>query len=153
MRRDRVTFCDIADEFDDGIDLLLGEGLIAAVAIPRVTTIDDLDPDRARVELGLTKPAAASGMPSQPTLIDQAVDRGWFDVDEIVAADPAPSQNLERVAEIQVRVVQHDEACTAFVVQALIAGVDARFLEGCHTTRQNQQRSEYDQGQVFGTGR
>jgi len=59
-----MPFCDIADQFDDGIDLLIGERFIAAVAIPRVPTIDDLDADRARVELGLAEPAAAPGVPS-----------------------------------------------------------------------------------------
>ena len=153
MRCDLVPFRDIADEFDHGIDLFIWEGFVGAIAIARVAPINDLDADRARVELGLAEPAATSRMPGETVFVHQPIDGGRFDVYEIVAADSAPRQNLERVTKVEVRVVQHDETRPALVIEALVAGVDARLFEGSYTTRQQQQRSEYDQGQVVVTGR
>ena len=73
-------------------------------------------------------------MPGQATLVDQAVDGGWLDVDEVMAADPTSRQNLQRIGKVQVGVMQHDEARTTLVIEALIAGVDPGFIEACNTT-------------------
>lgn len=134
MRCDLMPFRDIADEFDHGIDLFIWEGFVGAIAISRVSAVDDLDADGARVELGLAEPAATPRMPGETAFLHQSINRRRFDVDEIVAADSAPRQNLERVTEVEVRVVQNDETRSALVIEALVAGVDARLLEGCHTT-------------------
>lgn len=131
---DGVTFGDVADEFDDSVDLFFGEGLVAPITIARVSAIDDFDADRARVEFGLAKPAAAPGMPSQATFVDQAVDGGRLHINEVMAADPASCENLQRIGKIQVGVVQHDEARTTLMIEALISCVDPRFVEGCNTT-------------------
>lgn len=76
MRRDLVARRDIADQRDDGVDLrrrVIDEVEAWGGVIPK---IDDLDADRACVELGVAAPKTLAGMPSAPVFIDQTIDRG-----------------------------------------------------------------------------
>ena len=73
-------------------------------------------------------------MPGEATLVDQSINRRGLDINEIVAAHSAARQNLQRIGKVQIGVMQHDEARTTLVIEALIAGVDPRFIEACNTT-------------------
>src|SRR5579871_954148 len=70
LGRNLVTSAEVAAEFADGRDLHLR----IRWQPTRMAGIDDLDPERTRVEVGLPSPGGSSGMPGAPVLGDELQD-------------------------------------------------------------------------------
>ena len=80
--RDRMAFRNIAAEIDYGGNL--GRGIGWHVVLGIMAGMNDFDPDRPRIEIGLALPIGFAGMPGPPTLGNQLDDAAVFE-DEIMA--------------------------------------------------------------------
>src|SRR5208282_4023171 len=81
--RDRVAREDVLGERLECGDLRLGEIAVAEL----VARVDELDADRARVDVARTRPEALARVPGAPFLRDEAI-AGAVLVDEVMAAHP-----------------------------------------------------------------
>src|SRR5438552_4168590 len=75
---------DVAAQHGDGFHLGGGKGTVAEF----VAGIDDLDADRALVDVGMAAPTADAGMPGAAVLADQRIDRAVF-LDDVMRTDSA----------------------------------------------------------------
>ena len=73
---------DVAAERDDGVDLRIGKIAVAEF----MSRIDDLDADRARVDIGDAFPRRSAAVPGAPRFRHELIDAAVF-VDEIVRGD------------------------------------------------------------------
>lgn len=138
---DAVALADVLEQRDQCLNLRLtvripqapGRGVLEA-------GIDDFDADRARVEPGAALPLAFAGVPGPLVFIQQFVDGATRVVaDQVVAADFAVGQQLQRAFQ-RSRGVMHDhELDAAVVIGRRVAGVVARTAG---TTGENEQGGE-----------
>src|SRR4051794_33329118 len=82
LGRDRVAGQDGAAQRLEGGELRLGKRAIAVL----VAGIDQLDADRAVIDVAGAGPEAAPGMPGAPRLVDELPDRAVL-LDEVMRAD------------------------------------------------------------------
>ncbi|MNL07070.1 hypothetical protein D3C87_1277300 [compost metagenome] len=145
-RADVVTLADVLEQDDQGLHLRF------AVGIPETagrgvleTRIDDLDADGAGVQPGPALPLAFSGVPGPQVFIHQFVDGRVFVVtDQVMAADFAMGQQLQRTLQRGGGVMHHHELDTAVVIGGRVTGVVARTTG---TTGQEHQR--HDESKKF----
>ena len=91
-RRNAVAREDVAAERDHGVDLRVGEIAVAEF----VPGIDDLDADRARIDVGHALPRRHAGMPGAPRFRHELIDAAVL-VDEVVRGDfRAPGRSAAR---------------------------------------------------------
>ena len=127
LRRQAVTLQYVLQQRDQPFDLLRVPGipLPALLGIP-VAGVDYLDTDGAGIQPAAALPAAVPGMPGAALFIHQSVDSGWLVVDQVMAADLAPGQGIQRPAGVGRGVVQDDVLHPAVLPTGLMAGIDTQ---------------------------
>src|SRR5437868_15235922 len=82
-RRDRMAAQEVTAQLLQRRHLFCGKSPVT----PFVAGIDDLDPERDRVEVALTLPAGMPGMKRPPRFWNELPDEAAF-LDQIMSADP-----------------------------------------------------------------
>src|SRR5690606_27758467 len=123
---------DIAQQGDQGIDLGV------AVGLPLVANragIDDLYADGCHVQVAAGVPLTYACMPGAAAVIDELVDARWiFISDQVVAADVACREDVDRARSVSRRVMDHDGRDPAAVTYRLDTAVDVQGAgSGCAT--------------------
>ncbi|CEG53621.1 hypothetical protein PXNS11_30079 [Stutzerimonas xanthomarina] len=141
-RLEVVTRHDVLEQHHQRVDLLRGVRIPepAPVGAFHVAAVDQLNADRCGVEPGAPVPLTLAGMPGAAVFIHQPVDGRRRLADQVVAADVAAAEQLQRAGQVGRGVMQDDELGAAIVAGRAVAGIDAR------TTGATGQQQEHQDG-------
>ncbi|MCY1179979.1 hypothetical protein D9M73_204050 [compost metagenome] len=117
-RVDCVALADVLEQNDQGLDLRFGVGVPQAPGRGVLEArIDDFDTDGTGIQPGPAIPFALPGVPGANVFIHQLVDGGALVVtDQVMTADLAVGQQLQRTLHRGVGVMHHHELHTTVVI-------------------------------------
>ncbi|MCY1433002.1 hypothetical protein D9M71_490200 [compost metagenome] len=126
-QRQVMTLDYVLEEQDQGVDLLLAEGLVdPTVGGFPIAFVDQFDAKGAGVQPGAALPFAFSGMPGTAVLVHQEVDLRRVVADQVMAADTVAGQQAQGAVHVGGGVVQHHVLHTAALAHRGVAVVDAQ---------------------------
>ncbi|MDT4876225.1 hypothetical protein FQZ97_1116510 [compost metagenome] len=117
-RLDALTLADVLEQYDQGLNLIFAVGIPHAPGWSVLESrIDDFDTNGTGIQPGPAIPFALPGVPGANVFIHQLVDGGALVVtDQVMTADLAVGQQLQRTLHRGVGVMHHHELHTTVVI-------------------------------------